>query len=164
MSRTRPTLTVDRATSEEIEALEALRRAAHEPLRALRRARLGDAIYRATQQGADEGQAARLASQVRGEEGWEVLVGRLQGRSVAFLALRLRAAESVGELGLFAVHPGERGHGIGGALLDSALTRMRLEGLTVATVAAAEDPETEALYAQAGFDVSLPGARVAREL
>ena len=154
-------------TPEDAHALEHIRQAAFAPVFASFRALLGEEIYRRAQAHEDEAHPALLTSLLRDDSPWEVHVAELEGAVVGFVSLQLNADRLVGEIGLNAVHPGHAGKGIGTALYEFALERMRAAGMRVATVATGGDPShapARRAYAKAGFDVVFPNVWMCRVL
>ena len=147
--------------------LEQIREAAFAPVFASFRALLGEEIYRRAQAHEDAAHPALLTSLLRDDSGWEVHVAELDHQPVGFLALQLNTDRLVGEIGLNAVHPDRANHGIGTALYEFALERMRAAGMRVATVATGGDPShapARRAYAKAGFDVVFPNVWMCRVL
>ncbi|WP_437957583.1 GNAT family N-acetyltransferase [Sorangium sp. So ce119] len=70
-------------------------------------------------------------------------------------------------IGLNAVDPAHAGKGIGTAMYEFALARMRQSGMKVATVATGGDPShapARRAYRKAGFDVEIPSVWMCRKL
>jgi GNAT superfamily N-acetyltransferase len=147
--------------------LEAIRQAAFAPVFASFREILGEEIYRRAQAHEDAAQAEVLASLLREDSVWEVYCVEHEGEVVGFVSLQLATDRLVGEIGLNAVHPEHAGKGIGTALYEFALDRMRAAGMRVATVATGGDPShapARRAYAKAGFDVVFPNVWMCRVL
>jgi ribosomal protein S18 acetylase RimI-like enzyme len=139
--------------------LEAVRVAAFAPVFASFRAILGEEIYRLAQQREDEAQADLLTSLLEPSSEWEVYTAEQSGRVVGFVSLKLDATTQVGEIGLNAVHPDAAGRGVGTAMYEFALARMKTAGMRVATVSTGGDPShapARRAYEKAGFSVSFP--------
>lgn len=147
--------------------LEAIRAAAFAPVFASFRQILGEEIYRRAQAHLDDAHPELLTSLLREGSAWEVHCVELDGQVVGFAAIQLDADKLVGELGLNAVHPEHAGKGIGTALYEYALDRMRAAGMRVATVATGGDPShapARRAYVKAGFDVEFPNVWMCRVL
>ena len=69
------------------------------------------------------------------------------------------ADKRIGEIGLNAVHPEHAGRGVGTALYEQILTRMRALGAAIATVGTGGDPShapARRAYDKAGFGPAIP--------
>ncbi|HEX6271511.1 MAG TPA: GNAT family N-acetyltransferase [Polyangiaceae bacterium] len=160
-------LTFRRARPDDAPRLDAIRRAAFEPVFASFRSILGDELYEAAQRQSDDGQGDLLASLLAGDSGWSLYVAESRGEIVGFVAVRLDTATKVGELGLNAVAPERAGHGIGTAMYEFAVARLQEGGMNVATVGTGGDPShapARRAYRKAGFDVELPTVWMYRSL
>jgi ribosomal protein S18 acetylase RimI-like enzyme len=164
---TRNDLAFSRATPDRLEVLEAIRQAAFAPVFASFRSILGDEIYELAQAREDQGQAELLASLLAPDSNWEVYAAE-QGQDVmGFLALQLDHDTKVGEIGLNAVHPEHAGKGVGTAMYDFALARMKAAGMRVATVATGGDPShapARKAYRKVGFNVEIPSVWMCRRI
>lgn len=148
-------------------ALEAVRRAAFEPVFASFRALLGDEIYELAQAKEDAGQADVLRGLLASDSGWDVFVAVKDAEVTGFVAVKVDAATRVGEIGLNAVHPTHAGHGIGTALYEYALEHMKRGGARVATVATGGDASHAAArraYEKVGFNAVVPSVWLCRLL
>lgn len=99
-------------------------------------------------------------------EGKNVWVAIDSGSIVGFVALRFHPDSSLGEIYMIAVDPDHQHRGIGTALTEFALDRMRAAGMTVAMVETGGDPghaPARSTYAKAGFSL-LPIARYFKKL
>ena len=96
-----------------------------------------------------------------------VWVAEVGGATVGFVALELHHPErNMGEITMLAVDPEYQGGGIGTALTEFALGRLRDAGMTVAMVETGGDPGHAAArrtYEKAGY-VQLPIARYFKNL
>lgn len=147
--------------------LETIRAAAFAPVFASFRAILGDELYELAQAGQDEGHGAYLRSLLRAGSGWDVYAAERNGEVVGFVSVRMAAETAMGEIGLNAVHPDHSGAGIGTAMYEYALERMRSGGMRVATVGAGGDPShapARRAYEKAGFAVGVPSVWLCRPL
>ena len=156
---TRNDLVFSRATADRLEALQGIREAAFAPIFASFRSILGDEIYELAQAPQDRGQAGLLASLVAPDSGWEMYAVEQGQDVIGFLSLQLDPDTKVGEIGLNAVHPEHAGKGVGTAMYEFALARMKAAGMRVATVGTGGDPSHAAArkaYRKAGFNVEIP--------
>jgi ribosomal protein S18 acetylase RimI-like enzyme len=88
-------------------------------------------------------------------------VADVDGAVAGFVAVRLDAAERLGEIHMVAVDPGHQRRGIGSALTACAIDRMRDAGMSVAMVETGGDPghgPARRTYQRAGF-TEMPVAR-----
>jgi ribosomal protein S18 acetylase RimI-like enzyme len=96
-----------------------------------------------------------------------VWVAEVDGTAVGFVAVELHHPErSMGEISMLAVDPDHQGGGIGTALTEFALDRLKEAGMTVAMVETGGDPGHAAArrtYENAGC-VLLPIARYFKNL
>ncbi len=96
-----------------------------------------------------------------------VWVAEVDGTAVGFVAVELHHPErSMGEISMLAVDPDHQGRGIGTALTEFALDRLKDAGMTVAMVETGGDPGHAAArrtYEKAGY-VHLPIARYFKNL
>lgn len=85
---------------------------------------------------------------------------------LGWVAIQLHPADRMGEIHILAVDPTHQGKGIGKALIDFALARMRAAGMVIAMVETGDDPghsASRATYEHSGFE-RWPLARYFREL
>jgi GNAT superfamily N-acetyltransferase len=95
-----------------------------------------------------------------------VWVAIAAGTPVGFVAMKLDAETSMGEIYMIAVDPDAQGHGIGGALTAFALDWMKHAGMSVAMVETGGDPghaPARRTYEKLGFRL-LPIARYFKKL
>ena len=114
--------------------------------------------WRVNQQKAVEGVCAA--------EDTKVWVAIEAGSTVGFVAVKLHAETSVGELYMIAVDPDSQRRGIGAALTTFALDRMKEAGMSVAMVETGGDPghaPARRLYEKLGFGL-FPIARYFKKL
>jgi ribosomal protein S18 acetylase RimI-like enzyme len=138
---------------------------AWEPVFASLRSTLDPAIYQAlvpdwrvSQQQAVEGVCAAEDNHV-----WVALDG---AETVGFVAVKLHAEASMGEIYMLAVDPAAQGRGVGTALTDFALAWMQEAGMAIAMVETGGDPghaPARRTYEKAGFGL-LPIARYFKKL
>ena len=153
--------------SEDAPRVQEIRQAAFEPTFASFRSILGDKIYELAQAREDEGQEALLSSMLKSESGWEVYTVELAGMVIGFVSVQLNQDTHVGEIGLNAVHPDYWGRGVGTAMYNFAIARMREAGMQVATVATGGDPShapARHAYRKAGFTVEIPSVWMCQTL
>ncbi|AUX42127.1 GCN5-like N-acetyltransferase [Sorangium cellulosum] len=162
-----PELHVRHARPEDAARLQAIRRAAFAPVFASFRSILGDEIYDLAQRRKDEEQEGLLTSLMAAGSGWELHVAQLGDEVAGFMALQLDPETHVGEIGLNAVDPAHAGKGIGTAMYEVAVARMKQAGMKVATVGTGGDPShapARRAYRKAGFDVEIPSVWMCRKL
>ena len=160
-------LHIRQARSEHAARLQAIRQAAFAPVFASFRSLLGDDIYELAQRRQDEAQAELLARLLAGEPGWTLYAAQLGEQIVGFVAVQVDPATLMGEIGLNAVDPVQAGKGIGTAMYEFALARMREAGMKVATVATGGDPShapARRASQKAGFDAVIPSVWMCRKL
>jgi len=95
-----------------------------------------------------------------------VWVAEVDGTTVGFVAVDLHPESSMGEIHMLAVDPDHQGNGIGTALTEFALARMKDAGMKVAMVETGGDPGHAAArrtYEKAGY-LHLPIARYFKNL
>lgn len=88
------------------------------------------------------------------------------GLTVGFVAVKLHAEDSMGEIYMIAVDPAAQGHGIGAALTQFALDWMKAAGMAIAMVETGGDPghaPARRTYESLGFGL-LPIARYFKKL
>ena len=147
--------------------LEGVRQAAFAPVFDSFRTILGDEIYDLAQAREDEAQGELLVSLLAPESDWEVYAAEMFDTVVGFVSIQLNQDTQVGEIGLNAVHPDHAGKGVGTAMYDFAIARMKEAGMRVATVATGGDPShapARRAYEKAGFTVQIPSVWLCRML
>ena len=95
-----------------------------------------------------------------------VWVAEVGASTVGFVAVELHPESSIGEIYMLAVDPDHQGGGIGTALTEFALERIKDAGMAVAMVETGGDPGHAAArrtYEKAGY-LRLPIARYFKEL
>ena len=109
----------------------------------------------------------RAVGEVLADEEVRVWVAEVDGTAVGFVAVGVFDAErSMGEISMLAVDPDHQGGGIGTALTEFALDRLRDAGMMVAMVETGGDPGHAAArrtYEKAGYVLS-PVARYFKNL
>ncbi len=155
------------ARPEDASRLETIRAAAFAPVFASFRSILGEEIYELAQRRQDEAQGALLTSLMAPDSSWELYVARAGAELVGFVAVHLDGQTNVGELGLNAVDPAHAGKGIGTAMYEFALARMKQAGMKVASVGTGGDAShapARRAYRKVGFDVEIPSVWMCRKL
>ena len=155
------------ARTDDLPRLDEVRQAAFARVFASFRSILGEDLYNLAQAREDEAQGALLASLLAPASGWEVYVADRAGVVVGFVSVQLNLDMHGGEIGLNAVHPAYAGKGIGTAMYNFAITRMKEAGMRVATVATGGDAShapARRAYEKAGFTVQIPSVWLCRKL
>jgi GNAT superfamily N-acetyltransferase len=153
--------------AEDAPRLQAIRQAAFAPVFASFRSLLGDDIYDLAQRRQDEAQADLLAKLLAGEPGWTLYTAASGDVIVGFVAMHVDPATEMGEIGLNAVDPVHAGKGVGTAMYEFALARMREAGMKVANVATGGDSShapARRAYQKVGFDAVIPSVWMCRKL
>lgn len=127
---------------------------------------LGSEIFRRQHPDWREDQRRAVEAVCAAKKG-QVWVAEVDGATVGFVAVALHHPErSIGEISMLAVNPDYQGGGIGTALTEFALDRLKDAGMTVAMVETGGDPGHAAArrtYEKAGY-VHLPIARYFKNL
>ncbi len=155
------------ATLADLPRMQEIRRAAFEPIFSAFRATLGERIYERAQAREDAAQGELLASLLEVDSPWEVYTADRPGTMAGFISILCNGETRVGEIGLNAVHPDHAGQGIGTAMYDFAVERMKAAGMEVATVSTGGDAShapARRAYEKAGFNRAIPGVWLCREL
>ena len=163
----KPNLVIRPVKSDEISRLQEIRQAAFAPVFASFRSILGDEIYELAQAKEDDGQETLFSSMLEPDSDWEVYTAELAGTVVGFLALQNNLDTYIGEIGLNAVDPDYSGKGIGTAMYNFAIARMKEVGMKVAIVATGGDPghaPARRAYKKAGFTVEISSVWMCRKL
>ena len=127
---------------------------------------LGSAIFRRLHPDWREDQRRAVEDVCAAQKG-PVWVAEVDGDAVGFVAIEVYdLGRSMGEISMLAVDPEHQGVGIGTALTEFALDRLKDAGITVAMVETGGDPGHTAArrtYEKAGY-VQLPRARYFKNL
>ena len=127
---------------------------------------LGSEIFRRMHPDWREDQRRAVEGVLAAKEG-RVWVADVDGTAVGFVALELHHPErNMGEISMLAVDHDYQGRGIGTALTEFALERLKVAGMQVAMVETGGDPGHAAArrtYEKAGY-VLLPIARYFKNL
>ncbi len=167
MNSDQPELSVRRANEGDAAHVEDVRRAAFAPVFGSFRAILGEEISQVTQARDDQAQAEYLTSLLEPDSGWELYVAEQAGVVVGFVSVQLNEQTSIGEIGLNAVHPDRASAGIGTAMYNVVLERLRRAGMRVATVSTGGDAShapARRAYEKAGFTVGIPSVWLCQAL
>ena len=147
--------------------LENLRLEAFQPIFTSFKKILGDEIYELAQRKEDEEQSELLSSMFSQETEWELYIAQKNDEIVGFISIQLNLETTVGEIGLNAVTPEHSGKGIGSKMYDFAISRMKENGIRVATVATGGDEShapARRAYEKSGFNVQIPSVWYCRLL
>lgn len=140
-------------------ALQAVRAAAFAPVFRSFREIVGAEIAAKALRGAEAEQEELLRGLCR-ESPDKMFVADLGGQIAGFVSYALDVGQTgVGEIGLNAVHPDYAGQGLGTALYEFVLARMKDAGMQVATVGTGGDAShapARRAYEKAGFGPHLP--------
>ena len=161
------TVSLRRAEAADEPRFQAIREAAYAPVFASFRSILGDDIYELAQARDDAAQGELLTSLLAAGSEWEVYAAELEGLVAGFVSVRFNLETTVGEIGLNAVHPDHAGQGVGTAMYDFAVARMKEVGMRVATVGTGGDPSHEPArraYRKAGFTAEIPSVWMFRKI
>jgi GNAT superfamily N-acetyltransferase len=162
-----PLLEFVAAQLHDLPKMQQIREAAFAPVFASFRAILGDEIYELAQKKEDEAQADLLCFYLRADAGWELYIAVKGNQTIGFIALKPDPQTSVGEIGLNAVDPIWAGQGVGLAMYEFAVERLRDRGMKVAVVSTGGDASHEPArraYRKAGFDVEIPSTWMCQRL
>lgn len=147
--------------------LHEIREAAFEPVFRSFRALLGEEIARVALAAAEREQAELLNRICKAGSAHELFVVEWGGAVVAFCSVALDRNSKVGEIELNAVHPDHQGKGIGSAMYEVALERMREAGMRCASVGTGGDAShapARRAYEKAGFGHAIPSLYMYRAL
>ena len=151
---------------EDLDAVVQLSLLAWEPVfRSFERV-LGHNIYTLIWPDWRDGQAKGVESVCKDREKFTVLVAEVDDVVAGFLAYELKLEEKQGEVYLLAVHPDYQNRGVGTALNNVALDRMKESGMRLASVETGGDPghaPARRSYEKAGY-TALPIIRYFTDL
>jgi len=167
MDTLRQSVVLRPAKTDDLPRLEQVRQAAFAPVFASFRSLLGEEIYGLAQAREDAAQGALLISLLAPASRWEVYVADRESVVAGFVSVQFNEETHVGEIGLNAVDPDYAGKGIGTAMYDFAIARMRAAGMRVATVATGGDAShapARRAYEKAGFSARIPSVWLCRTL
>jgi ribosomal protein S18 acetylase RimI-like enzyme len=118
---------------DDLPALQRVRAAAFEPVFRSFRDIVGEEIGSIAFAHAEAEQAKLLEDICGAGSGHHVLVATIEDAVVGFASFSVDADKRIGEIGLNAVHPEHAGRGVGTALYEQILTRMRALGAAIAS-------------------------------
>jgi ribosomal protein S18 acetylase RimI-like enzyme len=162
-----PPVLIRPSRADDLPRLQVIRHAAFAPVFASFRALLGDELYGLAQRRSDEEQGDLLASMLAPDAAWQLYTAEQAGAIVGFVSVQMNAETAMGEIGLNAVDPAHAGAGVGTAMYDFALARMREAGMRVATVSTGGDDShapARRAYEKVGFTASIPSVWLCRPL
>ncbi len=154
------------AVAGDLPRFEEIRAAAFAPVFASFRRILGDRVYELAQRHEDEAQGGMLAS-LLADDSADLYAVEVDEAVVGFCAVHLDHDRKVGEIGLNAIDPRQGGGGLGTAMYEAAIARMKDAGMKVAHVATGGDPShapARRAYRKAGFDLEMPSVWFVRHL
>ena len=143
----------------DLPVMQHVRAAAFQPVFQSFHTIVGDQIAALALTDSDAEQAQLLEDICKPESVHQVLVACKGSDIVGFFSYTVDTAKRIGEIGLNAVHPAHAGQGIGTAMYDYALARMKDAGMAVATVGTGGDPShapARRAYEKAGFGPAIP--------
>jgi predicted kinase/ribosomal protein S18 acetylase RimI-like enzyme len=149
------------------DAIQAVRQRAFQPVFDSFQRLLGNEIFRAEYNDADESQAAYLDSICQHESGKEVYVLIEAGAVIGFVGLSADVDRKRGEIDLNAVAPEHQGRGGGQFMYAFALRRLKELGVLVVRVSTGNDSSHGAArraYEGVGFRASIPSITMYRLL
>ena len=156
-----------KALLSDLSTLQEIRKAAFTPIFDSFRSLLGDTIFDATQAPNIHSQKEHLLDIVQQDAPYETYVAVHQGTIVGFVSMKSDFKTKVGEIGLNAVHPDYEGHGVGTAMYNFILDKMKSLHMKIAVVSTGGDashaPALRA-YEKAGFTKQLPSVWLCQEL
>ena len=158
-------LTIRPVCDDDVETLVRLSLSAWEPVFASFEGILGPEIYPILYPDWRKSQRETVET-VCGDNETIVWVAEVDGVVVGYVAYKLDAKAETGEVYLLAVHPDHQNRGIGTALNEWALDKMRESGMKVAVVGTGGDPShapARRSYEKAGY-VALPLVRYYKDL
>jgi GNAT superfamily N-acetyltransferase len=161
------TLCIRSFEAADLETIQRIRAAAFEPIFRSFREIVGETVAALALGRADAEQAELLANLCDSKSRQHVYVALIDNEIVGFVSFSLDAERRIGEIGLNAVHPDHAGRGIGTALYDFAIDRMKRSGMLLATVGVGGDPShapARRAYEKAGFGPALPSVWMYRVL
>ena len=152
--------------AEDLDAIVELSLLAWEPVFRSFEQVLGRNIYKLIWPNWREQQAEGVASVCKDRDKFTVLVADVDGVVAGFIAYELKLEEKKGEVYLLAVHPDYQNRGVGTALNNAALDKMRESGIALVSVETGGDPghaPARRSYEKAGY-TGLPIVRYFQDL
>lgn len=151
----------------DVEAMQAIRRAAFAPVFASFRGLVGEPIAAIAFADADAEQA-RLLDEICAEaSGHDVFVVAFGERVIGFASCKLDFERGIGEIGLNAIDPDCAGKGAGAWMYEKILAFMKERGMRIATVGTGGDAShapARRAYRKAGFGPAIPSEHLYRLL
>ena len=141
--------------------------AAFEPIHQGFEAALGQRIFDLQYDDWKERYAATIRTIAPDDEKIKVYVAAIEGNVAGFIFLLVDAKRQTGEIGLNAVDPPLQGLGIGKAMYEFALAKLKEHGALIACVGTGGDDAHERArraYAAVGFDRGIPGVYLFKSL
>jgi GNAT superfamily N-acetyltransferase len=141
--------------------------AAFEPIHQGFEAALGQRIFNLQYDDWKERYAATIRTIAPDDEKIKVYVAAIEGNVAGFIFLLVDAKRQTGEIGLNAVDPPLQGLGIGKAMYEFALAKLKEHGALIACVGTGGDDAHERArraYAAVGFDRGIPGVYLFKSL
>ena len=141
--------------------------AAFEPIHQGFEAALGQRIFDLQYDDWKERYAATIRTIAQDDEKIKVYVAAIEGNVAGFIFLLVDAKRQTGEIGLNAVDPPLQGLGIGKAMYEFALAKLKEHGALIACVGTGGDDAHERArraYAAVGFDRGIPGVYLFKSL
>ncbi len=152
--------------SNDLEAIVELSILAWEPVFDSFQQVLGSTIYALIYPDWKPAQKAVVESACRDREKYHVWVAEVDQTVVGFFVYELNHNDKTGEVYLLAVHPGYQNRGIGTALNNVALDKLKESGMKLAVVGTGGDPghaPARRSYEKAGY-TALPLVRYYKDL
>lgn len=149
--------------TDDMEALQGVRRAAFAPIFQSFRQIVGPEIAAVAFARADEEQADYLRKICERDSDHSVFVATVGTEIVGFVSWSMDETSRVGEIGLNAVHPDHANKGLGQKMYEYALSEMRRGGMLVATVGTGGDAShapARRAYQKVGFSVWIPSIQM----
>ncbi len=143
------------AGPEDAEAIVAIALGAWKPYFAWLRGRMGEDAFECFHSGWRDQKQSALTQAIDPDRPGRVVVAESDGEVVGFACYYLRPDAGWGELGNNAVRPGCRGRGIGPAMYEEVLSRMREAGLRHVRVETGADEfhrPARSAYEKCGFE------------
>jgi ribosomal protein S18 acetylase RimI-like enzyme len=143
----------------DLPVMQDIRRLAFAPVFQSFRDIVGEEIAKIAFPHADAEQARLLETLCGADSSHEVLEVTVNEEVVGFVTYSLDVKNQVGEIGLNAVHPAHASKGIGAAMYELVLERMRSAGMKVATVGTGGDSShapARRAYEKVGFGPAIP--------
>ena len=141
--------------------------AAFEPIHQGFEAALGQRIFDLQYDDWKERYAATIRTIAPDDEKIKVYVAAIEGNVAGFIFLLVDAKRQTGEIGLNAIDPPLQGLGIGKAMYEFALAKLKEHGALIACVGTGGDDAHERArraYAAVGFDRGIPGVYLFKSL